>query len=346
MGSTKIVVTTAVLLMLAGFTPAQEQTWTLERAGDVAALGWSQPRLDEVHRYADSIGTAALIVITDDRTVAAWGRTSHRFRAHSMRKSFLSALMGIAVARGEVDTAATLADLDVNDRNPLTDEERRATVLQLMQSRSGVYHPAASETAEMRAGRLRRGEYEPGSHWHYNNWDFNTIGTIYSQLTGRPVGDAFFELIAARVGMEDFSAADVRYQFEPDASEHAAYKFRITARDLARFGLLYLHAGAWGGEQVISAKWISDSTRVHSRTGEAGTKSGYGLMWWVTADAADGLPAGSYTASGSGGQRLTILPHINTVIVHLMDTDEREGPRIGTRAYNELLRRLLAARED
>ncbi|HEX9884958.1 MAG TPA: serine hydrolase [Longimicrobiales bacterium] len=307
--------------------------------------GWSTPRLDAVRAFTDSIGTAAFLLLEDGTVIASWGETSTAFRVHSIRKSLLSALFGIAIERGEVDTTATLAEIGINDRELLTPEERSATVLQLLQSRSGVYHPAAAETEEARATRPTRGSFEPGRHWYYNNWDFHALGTIYSSARGQTVGDAFRDYIARPVRMEDYNEdRDFRYQLEPHFSWHLAYKFRLSARDLARVGQLFLQDGRWQGTQLIPAAWIAESTRAHSRTGQSGTKSGYGLMWWVTATGEGGLPEGSFTASGAGGQRLTVIPSARIVVVHLMDTDLEGGPRIGTSTYDELLRRIMAAR--
>jgi len=308
-------------------------------------LGWSPEGLRQVEAFTDSIGTAAFLLVTDGTVVASRGATTVPFRAHSIRKSLLSALVGIAVQEGEVDTTATLAALGINDRELLTPEERSATVLQLLQSRSGVYHPAASETEEARATRPARGSHTAGSHWYYNNWDFNVLGTIYAGGRGQTVGDAFRDRIVGPLGMQDFDVGrDFRHQLEPHLSRHLAYKFRLSARDLARFGRLYLQDGRWRGRTVLPPGWVAESTRAHSTTGQPGSKGGYGLMWWVTADGPGGLPDGSFTASGSGGQRLTILPGLRTVVVHLMDTDRQVGPRIGTSTWDELLRRLMAAR--
>lgn len=317
--------------------------WTVV---DGPSIGWSAAGLAEVRAFADSIGTAAMIVVTETSAVIAMGTLDREFRAHSLRKSFLSALLGIAVAQDQVDVDATLEELQVDDRSPLSPSEKSASVLELMQSRSGVYHAAASETRAMRLDRLPRNLHEPGTHWHYNNWDFNTLGSIYSSLTGVQIGDAFAKEVAEPIGLMDFSPDAVRYQLESEVSRHAAYKFRISARDLTRFGLLYLNAGRWAGRQVVPASWITASTQVHSETDERGTKSGYGLMWWVTAPGSHGLPEGSFTASGAGGQRLTVIPSLRTVVVHLMDTDAPDGPRIATSTYNELLRVLLAARTN
>ncbi len=314
---------------------------------DAKMSGWSPAGLAELREFSDSIGSAAVMIVTSGKTVDAWGDLSHRYRAHSIRKSFLSALCGIAIEEGSLELEATLESLDIDDRNPaLRSSERQATVMQLLQSRSGVYHPAASEERSARESRPPRGSHQPGTFWYYNNWDFNALGTIFEQASGRGIDEAFQDWIAGPIGMQDFRPEDFRYQLEPEHSIHPSYKFRISARDLARFGQLFLDEGRWGREQIVPADWVRLSTEVHSPTGSKGSKSGFGLMWWVAAEsAADlGIPPGAFTASGSRGQRLTVLPDIDTVVVHLMDTDDRDGPRIGTSTYNEFLARLMRAR--
>ncbi len=307
-------------------------------------VAWSQQGLQEVFTFTDSIGTAALLIVSDGVVIASRGRVEHSFRAHSLRKSMLSALVGIAVHEGVIDTTHTLGQLGINDSGQLTTMERTASVIDLLAARSGVYHSAASETSDARAGRPARGSYQPDKHWYYNNWDFNALGTIYSQLTGQSVGEAFEALLAGPLGMEDFQLHEhFRYQHEPEYSQHPAYKFRVSARDLARFGTLFLNEGRWEDSQILPAAWVVQSTTMRSRTDQRGTKSGYGLMWWVTGPNALGLPEGSFTASGSGGQRMTILPGAATIIVHLMDTDDRDGPRMGTSTYNKLVRLVLEA---
>ncbi len=314
-------------------------------AGAQPEGAWSEEGLEAVRSFSDSIGTAAFLLLTNGAVEASWGNIAKPFRAHSIRKSLLSALVGISVTAGELDLDITLGELGINDRELLTDAERTATVLDLLRSRSGVYHPAASETVEARSTRPPRGSHPPGSHWYYNNWDFNALGTIYASARGQTVGDAFRDRIARPLGMQDYDEdRDFRYQLEPHLSRHPAYKFRLSARDLARFGQLFLQRGHWDGATVVPETWITESTRVHSHTGDSGTKSGYGLMWWVVATDRAGLPQGSFTASGSGGQRLTVIPQLQTVVVHLMDTDVEGGPRIGTSTYDALLRRLMEAR--
>lgn len=321
-----------------------------ESAATVEELGWSQSKVAALEGRVKTIGSAAFMIVTRGRIVAAWGDTARTFWSHSVRKSLLSALIGQAVGEGKIDPARTLAELGIDEKAmPLTTEERRARVIDLLQARSGVYIPAAAEIDAMRDARPKRGSYPPGTFWYYNNWDFNVLGTIFRQATGEDLFQAFDRRIGRPIAMQDYRAEEGVYGLE-EPSEHPAFGFRLSARDLARFGLLYLHRGAWAGQQVIPSAWIDASVRSYSGTGNQGSlasKSGYGYMWWVQINAQAHpelrLPDGSFTASGNGGQRLTIIPQIDTLVVNLMNTDE-PGPRIGSSEWDTLLAEVLAAR--
>ena len=89
-------------------------------------------------------------------------------------------MIGIAVSERKIDLNDTLAKLHIDDSPPsLSAEEKRATVRQLLQARSGVYHVANYETEGERNLRPERGSHAPGTFWYYNNWDFNALGAIY-----------------------------------------------------------------------------------------------------------------------------------------------------------------------
>ena len=348
---------TAVVVMLACTTAPPsvderdgfpQQVW--DSASNVEELGWSRSGVAALQKRVTSVGSAAFMIVTRGRIVAAWGDTARTFWSHSIRKSLLSALVGQAVAEGKIDTARTLGDLGIDEKaTPLTVEERKARVLDLLQGRSGVYLAAAAEIDAMRDARPKRGSHPPGTFWYYNNWDFNVLGTIFRQATGEDLFQAFDRRIAQPIGMQDYRPEAGEYALEAP-SEHAAFGFRISARDLARFGLLYLHRGRWAGRQLIPEAWVDASVRSYSSTGNQGssaTKSGYGYMWWIQVNAQAHpelrLPDGSFTASGNGGQRLTVIPQIDTLVVNLMNTDEA-GMRIGSDEWDVLLSEVLAAR--
>ncbi len=314
---------------------------------DPEELGWSTEGLYAIRELTENLGSAAVLIVTDGKVVFSYGDVAANFRAHSIRKSFLSALYGIAVTEGRIDSTKTLLELGIDDKTALTESEAQATIADLLKCRSGVYLAAASEAPSQRESRPKRHEYAPGTHWYYNNWDHNVLGSIYRQETGTDIFEAFQRQIAIPIGMRDFDLNKMRYQYE-EMSVHPSYKFRLSARDLARFGLLYLNKGLWRGRQVIPADWVETSTRAYSVTGRKGTKGGYGMMWWVVMGSENRresfLESGAYTASGLGGHRLTILPKINTVVVHRTDTDDPNAPRIGSSTYDRFLRRVLQAR--
>src|SRR4029434_4997142 len=131
-------------------------------------------------------------------------------------------------------------------------------VIDLLQARSGVYLPAAAEAKEMRDARPARASHAPGTFWYYNNWDFNVLGTIFRQATGEDIFKAIDQRIARPIGMQDYRPKDGVYGLEV-YSVHPAYGFRVSARDLARFGLLYLHRGRWRDKQLIPQSWVEAS---------------------------------------------------------------------------------------
>ena len=113
------------------------------------------------------------------------GDVATKSNLHSIRKSLLSALIGIAVDERKIDLGATMESLGIDDNEPgLTPTEKTATVGDLLKARSGIYHAALYETPGMARRRPARGSHAPGTFWHYNNWDFNALGTIYERATG------------------------------------------------------------------------------------------------------------------------------------------------------------------
>jgi CubicO group peptidase (beta-lactamase class C family) len=286
-------------------------------------LGWSEPGLAQARAFSDQIRSSAVIIVHHGKVVAEWGDTTKRTELASVRKSLLSALIGIAVSEHLITLDSTLGDLNIDDNPPsLSDVEKGATVRDLLQARSGVYHRALYETPGMARNRPPRFSHAPGTFWFYNNWDFNTLGTIYERATGTGIFDALNHKIAKPIGMQDYRPQDGSY-LRGEASVHAAYPIRMSARDLARFALLYLRKGNWAGRQIVPQEWVQESTRAYSRSpfGE-----GYGYMWWT--DYLDGtmaptvtLPEGSFMALGAGGQYAVVIPALDLVIVHRVERE-------------------------
>jgi CubicO group peptidase (beta-lactamase class C family) len=289
------------------------------------------------------------------RIVASWGDPARKINVRSVRKSFLSALIGMSVEAGAIDLGATLEQLGIDETPPLTAAEKQATVVDLLTSRSGVYRPAEREDAYVAAQRPPPGSHPPGAWFYYNNWDFNALGTIFERRAGLRVGEAFQQRIAAPLGMDDFSVDDVEY-VRRGKSDHPAYSFRMSARDMARFGLLYLREGTWGDRRIISPDWVRESTATHvprigarftqPADGEPGSW-GYGYMWWTPS--AEGsfyprvsVPSGTYAAAGNGGHHIVVVPAADMVVVHRVDNDVAPR-RVDEVQFGYLLHLLLEA---
>lgn len=283
---------------------------------DAAVKGWAAKSCDRVEKRVRALAPTALIVVADGATALSWGDTARKVNVRSMRKSVLSALYGIAAAEGRIDLGLTLERIGIDDREPsLSPAEKQATIRDLLMARSGVYHPAAYETRMMKARRPPRGSAAPGTVWYYNNWDFNALGVIYERLTGEDLYDAVERRLARPLGMQDFTAADGQRVFA-GSSDFPAHTMRFSARDLARFGTLFLDGGAWRGRAVVPAAWVADSTRTRVAT-DAGIL-GYGYLWWTLPDDGPWGP-GVYLALGHGGQALAVMPSRRLVLVQLDD---------------------------
>jgi CubicO group peptidase (beta-lactamase class C family) len=324
------------------------KTWTV--AASPEDHGFSAPKLQLARDYAGTIKTAAVMLVHDGIVVTQWGDVDRKFNTHSIRKSFLAALYGRAVREGQVKLDTTLAELGLDDTPPLTDDEKKATVRDCLKARSGIYHPALYESAGMKKLKPERHTQRAGTHWYYNNYDFNIAGTIYERSTGRMIFEAIRDEIALPIGMEDFTPSDGQY-VRGEESIHPAYPFRVTARDLARFGLLMLQRGHWNGRQVIDAAWVDESTRYHSDA-TLYSSSGYGYMWWVARDQNKFphlpgvlIPEGSFSARGAGGHHVLIVPAYALVVVHRVDTDIR-GNSVSDAEFGRLVRLLLDARRS
>ena len=315
-----------------------------EHAG---TAGWAADLLAQARAYSERAGSTAVMIVQRGRVIAQWGATAHKSPIASVRKSFASALYGIAVEERRIRLDATLAELGIDDKQGLTVGEKQAAVSDLLMTCSGVYHPVDSQPVDLAGALPARGSHQPGVHFYYNNWDFNVLGTIYQRQTGEGIYDSFKRRIADPIGLEDFAVSDCAWG-PGTISEHRNYGFNMSARDLARFGTLYARAGAWDDRQIVPAPWVDASTRTHVGVPmRAFPGQGYGHMWWTRFGGgfAPGMtaPETMFFAFGVGAQFIFVLPAHGLVIVHTVDMARATWPDIGNRQIARLLWLILAA---
>lgn len=315
-------------VLLSGCSPRQNATpCQLTRAKTTP--DWDSKILDNAFQFACEMGTTTLLVTTNDEVVRAMGNLATPHRVHSVRKALLSALVGQHTGTGpkQINLENTLAELDIDDEpHPLTRQQKKAKVLHLIKSVSGINHTAAAEGGLMQKDKDRRLGLTPnipGTKWAYNNWDYNALTTIFVEETGLSIYEAFKQGIAGPLGMQDFGKDAVILEYERELSMHPKAGFALSARDLLKFGQLYLNKGDWQGREIIPASWIDRITQDYTLTGRSGLRSAHGYLWWVPIDEKSrllGVPPGTYMATGFGSQRIVVIPAWNTVIVHQVDT--------------------------
>src|SRR5262249_9723239 len=255
------------------------KTWT--KVTTPEARGWSAEALTRARQYSESIGSAAVMIIVNGEILEEWGATTQKLNVASIMKNFMNALYCIAVRDGKINIQTTLADLNIDDTEPsLTPTEQQARIADLLQARSGVYHASSADTPAMKAEKPPRGSHLPGTFWYYHNWDFCALGGIYEQATHSSLFEDFNRLIAQPLEIEDFHLTDTPYRCVPE-SRYPWDAFRTSARDLARFGWLYVRQGEWQGQQIVPRQWIADSLKPYSDASSWG-RGGYGMLWWVT----------------------------------------------------------------
>jgi CubicO group peptidase (beta-lactamase class C family) len=193
-----------------------------------------------------------------------------------------------------------------------------------------AYWAGASSAREARKRGLIR---EPGTFWDYENYD--TLLAVYAMK--RALGDerTYREFprkaLLDRIGMRSTLVSVDRF-----GDFILSSQVYTNARDLARFGLLYLHNGAWDGQRLISEEWIRFVRTPAPATAQTGNF--YGGQWWLVPDDRSDVPKDAYATSGNRGQYVIVVSSHDVVIV-------RRGLDYGQQGFNrwDLTREVLGA---
>ena len=280
--------------------------------------GWSSEELQEAYEFAIQTGCQAVMALHDGKVFFSRGNTHRNYAVDSIGETFFNALLGIHEPQGNINLNATLADLHIDDIPPgLTQAEKQARVAHLLMSRSGVYHEAAAEDPAMIDERPARGSHAPDTFFYHNQWDVNALGAIFEQETGEAICMAFKTEIANGVEMVDYDFNNCSYQYQWNKSLHPAYHFKMSPRDLAKFGALYQNNGRWNGSRIIQEYWIDESTMAYSTMPDT-DGLGYGYLWKILLEDSDlGQMIGyeGYYHIGADDYVLVVIPDLKLVIV-------------------------------
>ncbi len=322
------------------------ESW--ERIASPESAGFSRAKLEAAVAHARQLATTSFVAVVHGRILVDYGDTTHLSYIASVRKSVLAMLYGNYIASGKVRLERTLKELAITDIGGLSDQETEATIVDLLGARSGVYHPASYSGDDL-ASAPPRGSQKHGTYYLYSNWDFNALGTIFEQETGRNIYDALESDLARPIGMQDFDRALQKKEGDVTKSIHQAYPMWFSTRDMARIGHLMLREGNWAGKQIVPRDWARRIVQVNTPIGEMNPphyrteRLGYGYLWWVfDGPEARGPYAGAYTGVGAGGQFITVLPALDLVVAHKTDFSGGK-PTVSRAEYLGLLDEIVAA---
>ncbi len=312
------------------------------------SVGFSSAELAGVREQLESMSSTALMAVAGGRVFFEYGDVETVSYLASVRKSILSMLFGRYVEDGTIDLDRTIGELGIDDRQGLTEQEKQATVHDLLAARSGVYHPASNSGDDL-ASAPPRGSQEPGSYYLYSNWDFNAVGTAFELMTGRDIFDALETDLAEPLGMRDFDRSRHVKGGNLERSVHPSYHMHLSTRDMARIGYLMLREGRWEDEQLVPRDWVQRSTRPITRRSEMNPEArregrwGYGYLWWVFDDPEqDPAYDGAYVGLGAVGQHILVVPALDLVVVH--KTVPGEGRQVSHDAFMEVADRIVEGR--
>ncbi|HJU74522.1 MAG TPA: serine hydrolase [Gemmatimonadaceae bacterium] len=304
-------------------------TW--DTIADPRTVGWSRTSLDSVRTELSKLASTGFMAVVGGRVMFKYGNVDTVTYLASVRKSVLSMLIGNYVRNGTIDLNKSLAQLGMDDHGGLTDQEKEATVKDLLTARSGVYHAAANDGDDL-ASAPPRGSQKHGTYMLYSNWDFNALGGAFELMTKKDIYDALESDLAKPIGMQDFDRARHRKTGDPSKSRYLAYHMHFSTRDMARIGYLMLRRGNWNGHQVIPADWVTESTRPFTRVSEMNPPQrrngayGYGYLWWVwDGPAAAGPYEGAYAGHGAVGQHIAVVPKLDLVVAHKTAPGRRDS---------------------
>jgi CubicO group peptidase (beta-lactamase class C family) len=320
-------------LLSVEYAPLPGDDWEVSTP---AEQGLNPMLVAELYYNAAELETIySLLVIKDGYLIAEdyfnEGSINQKDRMQSVTKSYTSALVGIALEQGYLSSVEQkMMDFFPELADQITDPRReQITIRHMLQMRAGYpWEESTPELFELLYTGFRPSTLvdvplvsDPGTQFEYSNLTSHLLGIIVARATDTDLKSFAQENLFAPLDVE---MGDWIQDWEGYYNGHGDLYF--SARDMAKFGLLYLDDGEYQGNQIISADWVHDSLQSYSEKinatggfpanwGLSFKDIGYGYQWWSAR-------AGDHRydlAWGHGGQQIVLLEEFNMVIVVTAD---------------------------
>ena len=243
-----------------------------------------------------------------------------RHELYSCTKSFISTLIGIALDKGYIDgTDQRIVDFFPERTFANLDAQKEAMTLEdVLTMRSGLdwqegdpaYRAMYVSPDWVKSVLDKPMAAPPGSQFNYCSGCSHVLSAVLRQTTGMNTRDFADQYLFKPLGI-----SNVKWDTDAAGIPIGGWGLQITPRDMAKLGYLYLRDGQWDGQQIVSAEWVEDATRTHTKTdGDLG----YGYQWWTYPSLS------AYTALGRYGQTIFVIPELELVIVTTAEMNGHE----------------------
>lgn len=266
----------------------------------------------------------------------------------SVTKSFLSALIGIAVEKGYLDLQDAVSDYFsafVSGAQEWFKED--ITIENLLTMTSGIFCPAnagfnnrmsQSDDELKMLLRLPVNRKNIGK-FIYHDANYHLLSNILYQVTQKTPLEYANEVLFEKMGIGNTPDCTTEWETDAKGINYGGFGLKLTGRDLAKFGYLYIKQGVWNGQSIVSKQWVDLSTSMKVQTTEKELYYGYG--WWNC----DVYGLKTYYAIGAGGQYIICTPMLDLVQVYLCEKNSMASKEV-TQVWKETIKDFKEQKVD
>jgi CubicO group peptidase (beta-lactamase class C family) len=323
--------------------PIPEETGDGWQTASLESVDLDPPKIQEaVSKIEDGVfkNIHSIVIVKDDSLVFeiyfqgyAWDYDADQFKGElidygrdtihnlaSVTKSFTSALVGIAIDHGYIESIESA----VFDFFPeyWDEQKEKITLEHLLTMTSGFeWNEMAVPYSDLSNDLVmlfqvpdpigyilqKPNVAKPGDEWYYNGGNTNLLAEIIREATGLRMDEFAEEHLFSKLGITHYE-----WDFINPDMIHASGNLMLRPRDLAKFGYLFLNGGVWDEKRIVSEDWVRESTM---ESVSLSSSVGYGYQWWQTKYRSGDETFEAFHASGWGGQEIVVFPSLEMVVV-------------------------------
>ncbi|MHA1906041.1 MAG: serine hydrolase domain-containing protein [Candidatus Thorarchaeota archaeon] len=315
-----IVITIILGTSLVPIASAARDYWPTEswRISTPEEQGMNSTKLEEMVEYLQgpsALRPLSILIVRNgyivfEEYLSSTYDENRTMDVYSCTLSILSALVGIAIDEGLIESVDANILEFFSDREITVDAEEKAeiTIWDLLTMTSGLSWEENSDPTAMKVTNdwiqyvldrpmLR----DPGTYFEYNSGAAHLLSAILQNVTGNTASEMAYEYLFDPIGVEE-----VVWDTDPQGYSDGTGSCDLTTRDMAKIGYLYLNNGTWDGTQIIPKDWVLDSQQ---SLVSVNTIKDYGYLWWIYRG------VGAYNAVGFWARVISVIPEYDMVAV-------------------------------